>query len=133
MSDMDLANEAITELLRLGRENHVYDFAMIFETLKKNNITSAVAPTINFLLHVPIKDGGAGSSLVEKPDTREIRAAVDFLKSMGDEKAIPALTRIANTHRTIRIAAQYDEWEKEPNNDERAEAERAIQAIKGRS
>jgi hypothetical protein len=92
---------------------------------------AGVEPAIDFLLYSPLLDGQGASSFPEKPKTKEVMAAIDYLVWAGDALAILALERVAATRRAIRVGMPYDEWDTIPNDEERAKAERAVRALGG--
>lgn len=107
--------------------------SICIQKLKDQRVKSAVLPAIDYLINVPLISGSATSFRLTsqaKPGSSIIEGLIDFLALMGDERAIPALSRIANTHRTIPIAVPGDEWEMVTNDHEREKAEWGIKVIR---
>lgn len=114
--DIHLAAEAMRAIQRLsyGRRGSLDDEN---DALRPNaldtgrlvtegiHLHEAVQPAITYLTHVPLDK--RDSSGAEMPPEGVISDLINILAGMGDKRAIPALTRIANTERKIRI------WERE--------------------
>lgn len=137
-----IAERAVDELYRLAGwarvvwppgyllfSDHV---ARVIDSLKKEQCREAIVPVTTYLMHVPLFDGSGStksSYTAPKPGVHIIEKAVDFLAWMGDPQALPALQRIASTHRNIPALLQDEHYEDAPNDHERAHAEWAIRMI----
>lgn len=106
--------------------------ARVIDSLKKEQCREAIVPVTTYLIHVPLFDGSGdteSSYTAPQPGVHIIEKAVDFLAWMGDPQGLPALQRIASTHRNIPALFQDEHYEDAPNDHERAHAEWAIRMI----
>lgn len=138
--DKNATIQAVAEIRKLAgytlrespdEDDTIYDDLLgdMFHKFLSSQSERAVGLVIDYLENVPLNDGRARDRGRERPRQSIIEDAIKFLMWMGEARAIPAIERISNTERLIRIRDDFDEWDTAPNDEERAFAAYAIDVI----
>ena len=138
--DKDATLQAVTDIRKLAGytlresaddEDTIYDDLLgdMFNKFRASQTDRAVGLVIDYLINVPIHAGRTRDRGRERPRQSVIENAIKFLMWMGDPNAIPAIERIANTERLIRVRDDFGEWDTAPNDEEREFAAYAIEVM----